>query len=386
MSEKKGPLAGLRVLDASMGAVGPWAGVLLGQLGADVVKLESPQGDFIRNITPRKKGLSTTYISMNFNKRGIVLDLKREEERETVHKLAAQADVFIENFRPGVADRIGVGYAQLSAINPRLIYASASGFGRKGPMVGIGATDPHLQPFTGSCSVNGTLGGKLQRWRWYGHFDCTTAMCIAQGVLSALLERNRTGKGKLVEITMIEAALTLQRVRLAEHLSGATPVPMGSAITYLVPDQAFQTEDIPLAVTASSCREWRALCQAIGRPELTDDARFARNPDRIRNREALLEILDAVFAKRPAQYWLDVLRRAKVPCALFTSYDEFRHNVHYLENEMLTTFRTEDWGAIDMAGVPWRFDRTPAELRPGTQPGAHTTAFAGGDWPAPTEA
>ncbi len=382
MTKAQGPLAGLKVLDASMGAVGPWAGVLLGQLGADVVKLESPAGDFIRNITPRKKGLSTTYISMNFNKRGVVLDLKDAAHRATVHRLAAQADVFIENFRPGVADRIGVGHAELAALNPRLVYASASGFGTKGPMVGIGATDPHLQPFTGSCSVNGEPGGKLQRWRWYGHFDCTTAMCIVEGILSALLERTRTGKGRLVSVTMIEAALTLQRVRLAEHLSGNTPGPMGSAVSYVVPDQAFATQDIPLAVTASSRREWRSLCRAIGREELADDVRFARNPDRIRNRAELVAILDEAFAARPAQYWLDVLRRAHVPAALFTGYDEFRHNVHYLENAMLTRFETKDWGTIDMAGVPWRFGRTPGELRPGTQPGACTDDFAGGEWPA----
>jgi len=194
-----GPLAGIRVLDASMGAVGPWAGVLLGQLGADVIKLESPQGDFIRVVMPAKRGLGTTYISMNFNKSGLVLDLKKPEDRAKAHELAAQADVFIENFRPGVADRIGVGYAELSRHNPRLIYASASGFGPKGPMVKIGATDPHLQPFTGSCSVNGEAGGKMQSWRWYGHFDCTTAMCITEGILSALLERETTGRGALLE-------------------------------------------------------------------------------------------------------------------------------------------------------------------------------------------
>src|SRR5690606_38350379 len=137
--------------------------------------------------------------SMNFNKRFTVFDLKKPEEHAVVHRLAAQADVFIENFRPGVADRIGVGYAELSQRNPGLIYASASGFGRKGPLVAMGATDPHLQPFTGSCSVNGMQGGKLQRWRWYGHFDCTTAKCIVEAVLAGLLERRRTGKGRLIE-------------------------------------------------------------------------------------------------------------------------------------------------------------------------------------------
>lgn len=377
-----GPLAGLRILDASMGAVGPWAGALLGQLGAHVIKLESPQGDFIRAIKPSKRGLGTTYISMNFNKRALVLDLKVPDERRKVHELAAAADVFVENFRPGVAARIGVGFAELSALNPRLIYASASGFGTSGPMVGIGATDPHLQPFTGSCSINGMPGGQRQRWRWYGHFDCNTAMCIVEGVLAALLERHRTGKGKLVEVTMVEAAMALQRVRLAEHLSGATPVPLGSATTYLVPDQAFRTRDRPLAVTASSRREWRALCDAIGRPELADDARFRTNPDRVRHRAALIPLLQDVFGTCAAHHWLDILRRANVPCALFTSVDEFRHNVHYLANEMITSFDTPHWGNITVGGVPWRFAATPGALRPGNPPGADTSEILARGWAA----
>jgi len=226
----KGPLQGIRVLDASAGAVGPWAGALLGQLGAAVIKLESPQGDFIRNIMPAKNGLSVTYIAMNFNKYGLTLDLKKPEDRAMAHELAAEADVFIENFRPGVADRIGVGYAELSALNPRLVYASGSGFGNEGPMVKIGATDPHIQPFTGSCSVNGMPGGKRQLWRWYGHFDCTTAMCITEGVLSALLERETTGQGKHVLVSMTEAAMALQRVlrrdwgaRASVRIAGLSP-------------------------------------------------------------------------------------------------------------------------------------------------------------------
>jgi succinate--hydroxymethylglutarate CoA-transferase len=253
-------------------------------------------------------------------------------------------------------------------------------------MIEIGATDPHVQPFTGSCSVNGMPGGKRQRWRWYGHFDCTTAMCIVEGVLAALLERERTGKGKLVAVTMIEAAMALQRLRIAEHLAGFEPRPMGSATTYLVPDQAFKAKDRPVAVTASSRREWRSLCEAIGRAELADDPRFARNPDRIENREALIAILRPIFASRPATYWLDVLGRAHVPCALFTSYDEFRHHAHYRDNAMISTHHTPHWGAIDAAGVPWRFARTPGRLVPGEPPGASTEAFRGGRWAARVDA
>lgn len=377
----RGPLQGIKVLDASMGAVGPWTGVLLGQLGADVVKLESPQGDFIRSVMPTQRGLGTTYIAMNFNKRGVVLDLKKPDERAQVHALAQQADVFIENFRPGVADRIGVGYAQLSTANPRLIYASASGFGPKGPMVGIGATDPHIQPFTGTCSVNGLPGGKHQGWRWYGHFDTTTASMIVQGVLAALIERESSGTGCLLQISMLEAALALQRVRLAEHLAGGDPTRMGSATTYLVPDQAFQTQDRWLAVSVTNRDQWARFCTALGRPDITSNPNFATNRQRVRHRDQLIPQLEKIFGAMPAAYWLLTLRRAQVPCATFATMDEFRYHTHYLQNRMFEKFDTPQWGEVTTGGIPWRFARTPAQLRPGTLPGECTREIVDGNWP-----
>ncbi len=375
-----GPLKGLKVIDASQGAVGPWAGSLLGQLGADVLKLEAPSGDFIRAIMPAKRGLSTTYIASNSSKRGVTLDLKLKDERAQAHALVAKADVFIENFRPGVADRIGIGYAELAAINPRLIYASASGFGPIGPMVPMGATDPHIQAFTGSCSVNGEPGGLRQRIRWYGQFDCNTSIHIVQSILAALFEREQSGRGQYLEITMVEAALDLQRVRISEHLAGGQPVPMGSATTYLVPDQAFKTQDRPIAVSATSPRQWRSLCAAIGRSELAGDSRFARNPQRVENREQLIPILEAVFRERPMQYWLEQLHRANVPCAAFTSFDEFRWNVHYIENGMVRMHNTV-WGTLCLCDPPWTFTRTPATITPAAQPGEHTREIIDGGWP-----
>jgi crotonobetainyl-CoA:carnitine CoA-transferase CaiB-like acyl-CoA transferase len=377
-----GPLAGIKVFDVSQGAVGPWAGSLLGQMGADVLKVESPAGDFIRAIMPAKKGLSTTYISSNSSKRGVTLDLKQKADRETAHALMRQADVFIENFRPGVADRLGIGYHELAAINPRLIYVSASGFGPVGPMVALGATDPHVQAFAGTCSVNGQPGGLRQRWRWYGHFDNNTAIHIVQSVLAALFERERTGKGQYIEVTMVEAALDIQRVRISEHLAGGKPAPMGSATTYLVPDQSFATQDKPIAVSVTSPRQWRGFCEAIGKPELADDPRFARNPQRVEHRAELIPILEAVFKARPMQHWLERLRRANVPCAGFTSFDDYRWHVHYIENGMVRMHDTV-WGRLCLCDPPWTFTKTPASIRPAAQPGEHTREVIDGGWPAP---
>lgn len=377
----QGPLQGIRVLDASMGAVGPWAGCLLGQLGADVVKLESPQGDFIRNVMPSQKGLSATYISMNFNKRGVVLDLKVPEQRNLAHELVAKADVFIENFRPGVAERIGLGYEELKALNPRLIYASASGFGSSGPLVKLGATDPHIQAFTGSCVVNGEPGGLRQRMRWYGHFDVTTSMCIVQAVLTALYDRDRTGKGQRAETTMVDAAMSLQRVRISEHLAGGAPVRMGSATTYVVPDQAFPTCDGHVFVSATSRRQWRRLCDALGLPHVSEDERFATNPRRVENRDDLIPELEAVLSTRPTWYWVQVLSKAGVPAARVHSLEELREHAHILANGMLRTFDTAHWGPITVSGIPWRFEGTPATLWPGPLPGEQTKEIIAGGWP-----
>jgi formyl-CoA transferase len=378
MSE--GTLAGIRVVDASMGAVGPWAGTLLGQLGADVIKLEPPQGDFIRNIKPTQGGLSTTYISSNVNKRGIVLDLKETEPRKEAQRLIATADVFIENFRPGVADRIGLGWKELSAANKRLVYGSASGFGWSGPLVAVGATDPHIQAFTGSTSVNGEVGAPRQRLRWYGGFDVNTSMCLTQGILAALIERERTGAGRLVRVTMVEAALALQRVRLAEHFAGGKPRPMGSATTYLVPDRMFRALDGFVAVSATTEKQWRAFCEAIERRELADDASFATNAARIENRDELDRILEPVFASRSIGHWVRMMARHRVPCAKPTCFDDFRYHEHYRANDMLVEVDAPTTGQMTLAGVPWQFKRRPGEVTRAPLPGEHTEQVRAQAW------
>lgn len=238
-------------------------------------------------------------------------------------------------------------------------------------MVGIGATDPHIQAFTGGASVNGSPGGLRQRWRWYGHFDCTTAMCITEAVLAALYHREVSGKGQLIRTTMVEAGLALQRVRIAELLSGGSPRPMGSATTYLVPDQAFETQDKPIALSVTSRRQWDHFCQAIGNVALRDDPRFSTNPRRVEHRDTLIPLLQEALRTRPAAYWLQVFAKWNIPCATFTSFDEFRYHTHYLENDMVRRLATRDWGWLTVGGVPWAFSKTPGSIRPGS-PRANT--------------
>jgi crotonobetainyl-CoA:carnitine CoA-transferase CaiB-like acyl-CoA transferase len=373
-----GPLAGLRIVDASMAAVGPWAGALLGQLGADVVKVEPPAGDMIRHIMPETNGLSTTYLAMNVTKRGVVLDAKGSE-LASIRKLVAEADVFIQNFRPGVAERIGLGWEDLRQLNPRLVYAAASGWGWSGPLAPVGATDPHVQAFVGACLVNGRENEPPQRWRLFGHFDLTTSLAIVMGVLTACWERRRSGTGRLVEVTMIEAGLAIQRAQLAQHLAGVQPRPLGTATTYVVPDQAFATQDRPLCVSATNQRQWRALCTALGKPELADDPRFATNADRVAHRATLVPLLADRFAKRPILYWTERFRAAGVPCGLFTIFTAFRHHAQWRENAMLVDIETPH-GTLTIGGPPWEFSETPAAVSRGPLPGEHNPLLASGIW------
>lgn len=369
-----GPLAGIRVLDISQAAVGPWAGMLLGQLGCDVVKIEPPGGDLIHYVKPTQNGLGTTYATMNLNKRGVILDLKDPGDRAAALALAAEADVLIENFRPGVVERLGIDYGSVRARNPRIVYCSVTGFGRAGPMRDMGCTDQHAQAFCGYGALNGTPDSDGELMRYYAHHDLTTAMVVTQAVLTGLWARGETGDGQRVETSMVQAGLALQRVRFGEFAaSGVEPPRLGSAISYCVPDQAFQCGDgVPVAVTASSEAEWRALCGALDLAALLDDPRFATNRDRLRSRDVLVPLLEAKFAEMPSAWAYRKLNAAGVPAAPFLDYERQRHHAHFLQSGMITVLDKAPWGELAVGGLPWHFDRTPGAITAPPFPGEHT--------------
>ena len=239
-----GILDGIRIFDLSIAAVGPWAAKLLGELGADVIKVEAPGGELSHYIPPPIKGSAVLYISANFNKRHIVLDLKQEADRAIALKIVKQSDVFIQNMRPGAVERLGLGYDVVSQLNPRLIYVSASAYGRTGPMAKEAGVDPTVQAFSGWCSVTGQPGSQGEMFRHFAHLDINTSSMIVEAVLQALLAREKTGRGQNIEIEMVSAALSLQTSRLAEYFATRQqPQPMGSAVTTTVPHQAFRCED-----------------------------------------------------------------------------------------------------------------------------------------------
>jgi crotonobetainyl-CoA:carnitine CoA-transferase CaiB-like acyl-CoA transferase len=369
-----GPLAGLRVLDLSIMAAGPWVGALLGELGADVVKVEPPAGDGTRWVEPLQRGMGTNYICLNVNKRGIVLDLKDPQGRQQAVDLAGRSDVFIQNFRGGVVERLGLGYPVLRARNPRLVYCSISGFGESGPLAREACADFIMQAFSGFARLNGAPGDELEAFRFTGFIDLTTSIAATQAVLAALVERDRSGLGQKVEVSMLEAALEIEATRIAELLgAGARPLPRGSESPGLVPDRAFATADREVFVTVHDAAQWRGFCAAAGRPDLADDPRFASGPARVEHRDALNALIEPIFRDRPAIWWLRVFERHGVPCALAQHFETIRHHAQVRDNGMVAELDTPDWGRVLVGGVPWHFSRTRCAVEPPPRPGQHTS-------------
>ncbi|HEV8516960.1 MAG TPA: CoA transferase [Burkholderiales bacterium] len=374
LKEPCGPLAGLRVLDVSIMAAGPWTGALLGMLGAEVIKVEPPTGDGTRWALPTQSGMGTNFIAMNVNKKDITLDFKTDSGREHAVELARGADILVQNFRVGVMERLGLGFEQLRALNPGLIYCSISGFGEEGPLRHAGCSDPIMQAYSGFARLNGAHGESLDAFRFTGFVDLSTAAVAVEAILAALNDRERDGKGQEVRVSMVEAALEMQCTRVAEWLgAGELAIPRGSEAAAFAPDRAYQAADHEIFVSVCRASEWTGFCQALEMPELAGDARFATNVSRVRNRAELDHIVEPVLLKRPAIWWLRVLERNGVACALAHTFEMFRHHQQIVANEMIAPIDTP-WGEVSVAGTPWHFSQTKCVVTPAPQPGEHTAA------------
>lgn len=359
-----GPLNGIRVVDFGRYAVAPPAASYLGQLGANVIKVESPTGDNSKNIPPLKGGVSIPYITCNANKRNILLDLKDPADLEVAKNLVSVADVVLENFRPGVMENLGLGYEQASALNPGVVYCSASGFGNRGPMKLLGSTDHFGQAMGGVVALNGSAGGKPEFLRQGGFVDISTAQRMVQGIVSALYIRNATGKGQKVETLQMEAGIGLVATRAHEYFAtGTAPGPMGSATPVCLPHEALEASDgRQVCLAAETPRQWIAFCSAIGRTELATDARFVDNRHRVENRHALMPLLRDVFRTRTAQEWYEALVAAGVPCVLQwtdKTYAPLKADPHSIANGLFEKVETP-WGVMEWVSPPWKFSRTPA--------------------------
>ncbi|MGE4242967.1 CaiB/BaiF CoA transferase family protein [Ramlibacter sp.] len=327
------PLAGLRVVDFTQIASGPVCTLVLADLGADVIKIEPPTGDTSRTLGPPWiDGVSTIYLALNRNKRGIVLDLKKPDDVERARRLVADADVLVENFRPGVMDRLGLGWKQANEMNPRLVYCSISAYGQEGPWRHRAGVDGVLQAVSGLMSLAGEEGGGPIKVS-VPILDIVTGFLASSAVQAALLARNATGLGRHVDISMLASSLMLQQTAIAGYFaSGELPAKTGSAAPYAAPNEAFPTRDGWIMIAAYQQDRWRKLCDALRRSELVDDTRFAALADRVANRPALVAELAATLKNDTTTAWVERLEAADVLCAPIADYasvaglEQARHN------------------------------------------------------------
>jgi len=368
------PLEGIRVLDFTHHGVGPWAACLLAEMGADVIKIEPPEGESMhRGPPPFKNGITTTFIAMNLNKRNITLDPRDERDRHVIYRLLETTDVIMDNRRPGYMDRRGLGYEEVSRRNPRIVYCSSTGYGNRGPIKDMGSADTWGQAISGFTSVNGPVGGVPEGLKSGGiaHLDLATSVYIVSGILTALYYREITGKGQMVGTSQMQACMALSGHRAQEYwVSGEDPVPMGSGVGNIVPSRAYRGSDGRyVSLTAEDEPTWNRLCQALGVSHLANDERFESNEKRVAHRQELDGIIEGIIKERPAAQWIEILEKHKVPCGLFFTMNQVRLHPQVKELHMVERIETP-WGEMRVGGVPWRFSKTPAFITTTHLPGS----------------
>ncbi|QBI18572.1 CoA transferase [Egibacter rhizosphaerae] len=359
------PLEHLRVLDLTQAMAGPFCTMILGDMGADVVKIEPPSGEVSRRAMGFKgKGDDTAaFIAINRNKRSLTLDLKSEEGRELFYALAREADVICENFRPGVTSRLGIDPDTIHGINPRLVYASISGFGQTGPHSQRAGFDLIAQGMAGVMSITGEPGGDPVK-SGIPLSDLGAGLYCAFGVLSAVMVAERTGRGQAIDTSLFEAALSLGIWETAElWTTGRVPQPTGSAHRLTAPYQAYRTSDGYLTVGGNNHKLWVSFCEAIGRHDFIEDERFATNEDRMANRQELEHEVEAVLQKRTTEEWMEVMGEHGVPAGPIYNYAEVFEDPHTIERGMLEQYEHPVEGTVNTLGLPLKLSETPGAIR-----------------------
>jgi crotonobetainyl-CoA:carnitine CoA-transferase CaiB-like acyl-CoA transferase len=351
----KGPLSGVRVLDLSAYIAGPYGCSLLADQGADVVKIEPPVGDNLRKYPSTLEAESRAFLGVNRSKWGMVLDLKQEADLAMLLRLVREADVLVHNFRPGVPERLGMGFEQLSAINPRLIYCSVTGYGSKGPLKAKAGYDQVLQTMTGMCAMQGKAGGPPEIL--YGSVvDYYASALVAGGVASALYEREKSGQGQHVGVSLLRAALTMQSARLvwAEGEPREVGRDMRSGgITGIHP-----TREGHIYISANTAHFWAALCDRLGLPELAQQERYDSVRKRAQHRDELVPLLRQALAARTALEW-EALFGEQVPCAAARSVEDMFDDPQVRAEGMITDFTHPVVGGYRGFAGAVEFDRTP---------------------------
>jgi crotonobetainyl-CoA:carnitine CoA-transferase CaiB-like acyl-CoA transferase len=368
-------LDSIRVLDLSRVLAGPFCGMLLADLGADVIKVEDTgTGDESRTWPPHKDGESAAFLVINRNKRDMTLDLKTAEGVEVLTRMVARADVLIENFRTGTMESFGLGYDTLAAINPRLVYASVSAFGRSGPRKDAAGYEALMQAFSGIMSITGEPDGAPVRCG-VSFLDLTTGILCAFGIVNALLHRARTGLGQRVDGSLLETAVTLLNYHAEGYLlTGAQPKPLGSSHPSLSPYRNFKCRDGQwIFIAGANDRFWQRLAPALGLAELAADPRFAVNIERVKHRRELEAALEGAIAQQDREQVLKVLEEAGVPATPVNTVQQVMEDAQTAARSMIERVVHPRLGEIPVVGTPVKFSRMrPSVRRPAPQQGEHT--------------
>ncbi|MFB4164996.1 CaiB/BaiF CoA transferase family protein [Alteribacillus sp. JSM 102045] len=358
-------LDGLKVLDLSRTLAGPFCTMLLGDMGADIIKVEKPEtGDETREFTPPKwDKVSTYYLASNRNKRSITINIKSEEGKKIIYKLAKESDVFIENFRTGTMEKLGFGYEQMKDINPQLIYCSISGFGRTGPQRNRAGYDLLLQGYGGLMSITGDPNGTPAK-SGMSVVDLTMGIFAAYAILTAVIARGKTGKGQLIDASLLDGQVSLLNFLVTSYLATGKPAErMGSAHPTIVPYQAFPAKDMDIILAVPNNGLWEKCCRAMEWEDLLDDPRFKTNEDRVAHRSELVDIISKRLSKLESSEIFECLDAVGVPCGPINTIDQVVNDPQVLARDMILEVDHPIVKNLKMAGFPIKLSDTPASLK-----------------------
>jgi crotonobetainyl-CoA:carnitine CoA-transferase CaiB-like acyl-CoA transferase len=370
------PLEGVRILELGQIIAGTYGSQVLTDLGAEVIKVEAPEGDLGRNPSVASyKGLSGLFLTFNRNKQSIVINLKNAAGRQLFYDLVKVSDVVIDNFRPGVLERLAIDYPTLSRINPRIIQCSVTGFGSAGEYKDYPALDLNIQAISGHMAITGEPGRPPVRVG-IPLADLSGGIYSCKGILAALFDRERTGKGRRIEISMFDTMLhLLSYIGTMWLTNGEVPKPPGSAHDYSVPWQAFATADGYVVVATRQENFWRKLCTVLDHPDLAGDPRFADNASRVKNRAIVVPILEQIFRTRNSADWLERLRAADVPAAPVNNVDGAFAEPPVKEREMIVEYDHPQVGKVRLPGNPIKMSEVSGTIsKPAPMLGEHTNA------------
>ena len=375
-SKHTGPLSGMRVLELAQIMAGPTCGMMLADMGADVIKVEKlPGGDDSRGYKePRVNGVSAPFMILNRNKRGIALNLKTEQGREILLRMVEKADVLTENYRRGTLEKLGLGYDEvLSRVNPGLIHCAVSGYGRDGPYGDKGGFDLIAQGFSGIMSITGEPGGPPVK-TGNSIADTNAGILAALGIAAAYAHKLRTGQGQVVDTSLMEAAMQQTYWHAAMFFAtGVSPGPTGSAHLLAAPYQAFKARDGWINIGGANQANWERIAEVLGHPEWRDDPRFATNTARMENLAALTAEMEAVLSRHDQSHWLEAFDRAGVPVGPVHTIGQALTHPQALARNMVLELDHPQAGKTRALGCPIHFSRTPTQItRPAPMLGEHT--------------